>query len=99
MSPPYPPTIRPATPDEIAETLSHALRYDCRRCVHHADDMMARITAQRLISMSGVADGTTPVKTMKFPRLPSALRANLPEPALRVTQAFYSGPSPKRTSV
>jgi hypothetical protein len=41
--------LRPATPDEIAETLSFALRYDSRRRVHHADDAMARITAQRLV--------------------------------------------------
>jgi hypothetical protein len=43
------PHLRPATPDEIAETLSFALRYEGRRRVHHADDMMARITADRLV--------------------------------------------------
>jgi hypothetical protein len=41
--------LRPATPDEIAETLSFALRYDGRRRVHDADDVMARITAERLV--------------------------------------------------
>jgi len=41
--------LRPATPDEIAETLSFALRYDGRKRVHHADDAMARITAERLV--------------------------------------------------
>ena len=41
--------LRPATPDETAETLSFALRYDGRRRVRHADDAMARITAQHLV--------------------------------------------------
>jgi hypothetical protein len=41
--------LRPATPDEIAQTLSFALRYDGRKRVHHADDMMAKITADRLV--------------------------------------------------
>ncbi|MGA3398310.1 MAG: hypothetical protein ABSC95_03740 [Acetobacteraceae bacterium] len=41
--------LRPATPDEIAETLSFALRYEGRKRVHHADDVMARITADRLL--------------------------------------------------
>jgi hypothetical protein len=44
-----PQQLRPATPDEIAEALSFALRYDGRRRVHHAADAMARITAQRLV--------------------------------------------------
>ena len=44
-----PDTLRPATADEIAETLSFALRYEGRKRVHHADDVMARITAERLV--------------------------------------------------
>jgi len=40
------PRLRPATPDEIAD---FALRYQGRKRVHHADDMMARITADRLV--------------------------------------------------
>ena len=47
--PDEPDHLRPATPDEIAETLSFALRYDGRRRVHHADSVMARITAERLV--------------------------------------------------
>lgn len=43
------PPLRPATPEEIAESLSFALRYDGRRRVHHADETMARITAERLV--------------------------------------------------
>jgi hypothetical protein len=43
------PHLRPATPDEIAETLSFALRYDGRKRVHDADNAMARLTAARLV--------------------------------------------------
>ena len=42
-------SLRPATADEIADALSFALRYQGRKRVHHADDMMARITADRLV--------------------------------------------------
>jgi hypothetical protein len=41
--------LRPATAQEIAESLSFALQYDGRKRVHQADDFMARITAQRLV--------------------------------------------------
>jgi len=41
--------MRDATPEEIAETLAHALRYQGRKRVFHADDAMARITADRLV--------------------------------------------------
>jgi len=34
---------------EVADALAYALRYDGKRRVHHADDAMARITAERLI--------------------------------------------------
>lgn len=40
------PGLRPATIDELVETLSFALQYGGRR-VHHADSVMARIAAQR----------------------------------------------------
>jgi hypothetical protein len=43
------PHLRPATPDEIGDALSFALRYQGRKRVNHADDMMARITADRLV--------------------------------------------------
>jgi hypothetical protein len=43
------PSLRPATADEIATSLSFALRYDGRKRVHHADDIMAKITADRLV--------------------------------------------------
>jgi hypothetical protein len=41
--------LRPATSLEIQESLSFALRYAGRKRVHHADDAMARITAERLV--------------------------------------------------
>jgi hypothetical protein len=41
--------LRPATADEIAETLAFALRYDGRKRVHDADLAMGRITAERLV--------------------------------------------------
>ena len=42
-------TLRPATAAELEEILSFALRYAGRKRVHTADDMMARITAERLV--------------------------------------------------
>ena len=41
--------LRPASAEEIEQSLSFALRYDGRRRVRHADDAMARITAERLV--------------------------------------------------
>ena len=43
------PNLRPALPNEIADALSFALRYEGRKRVHQADDAMARITADRLV--------------------------------------------------
>jgi hypothetical protein len=42
------PSAPPPRTNEIADALSFALRYQGRKRVHHADDMMARITAERL---------------------------------------------------
>ena len=41
--------LRPAAPADVADTLAYALRYDGKRRVHHADGVMARITAEYLI--------------------------------------------------
>jgi len=41
--------LRPATMEEIADSLAFALRYEGRKRVTHADEMMARITADRLV--------------------------------------------------
>ena len=49
-------SLRPASAQEIQESLSFALRFVGRKRVHHADDAMARITAERLVQhleMSG----------------------------------------------
>ncbi|MEI7712557.1 MAG: hypothetical protein WCI94_14055 [Rhodospirillales bacterium] len=43
------PTPTTAIDDELIESLAFALRYEGRKRVHHADDMMARITAERLV--------------------------------------------------
>jgi len=43
------PTLRPASAEEIADSIAFALRYEGRKRVNHADDMMARITADRLV--------------------------------------------------
>ena len=40
--------LHPATVSEIEDTLSFALRYDGRKRVHTADNVMARVTAERL---------------------------------------------------
>jgi hypothetical protein len=42
-------TLRPADSAEVADALAYALRYDGNRRVFHADDAMARITAEHLI--------------------------------------------------
>ena len=43
------PSLRPATRDELTQSLSFALRFDGRKRVHDADEVMARITAERLV--------------------------------------------------
>ena len=42
-------SLRPASTEEIEQSLSFALRFEGRKRVHHADDVMARITAERLV--------------------------------------------------
>jgi hypothetical protein len=42
-------TLRPADSAEVADALAYALRYEGKRRVHHADSVMARITAEYLI--------------------------------------------------
>jgi hypothetical protein len=41
--------LRPASAEEIADSIAFALRYEGRKRVSHADGMMARITADRLV--------------------------------------------------
>jgi hypothetical protein len=41
--------LRPATPDEISEALSFALRFDGRRPFPQSNSLMAQITAAHLV--------------------------------------------------
>lgn len=41
--------LHPATAAELEETLSFALRYAGKKRVHSADEVMARVTAERLV--------------------------------------------------
>ena len=41
--------LREASVEEIVESLAFALRYEGRKRVNHADETMARITADRLV--------------------------------------------------
>ena len=55
---------RPASDEEVVETVAFALRYEGRRRVRDADDAMARIAATRIVRLlraSGytVSKGTT----------------------------------------
>lgn len=69
------PRLRPATEQEIVDSLAFALRYEGRKRVNHADDMMARITADRLVRHlqgSGFVlmkqpDGSAPTTTDHVP--------------------------------
>ena len=42
-------TLHPATVAELEDSLLFALRYAGRKRVHTADDVMARVTAERLV--------------------------------------------------
>ena len=41
--------LTPADPHELADAIAFALRYRGRKRVHDADDMAARIVAERLV--------------------------------------------------
>ncbi|HEX3348283.1 MAG TPA: hypothetical protein VHS58_09320 [Acetobacteraceae bacterium] len=47
--PDEPSPLRPATPDEIADALAFALRFDGRRRFDKGNEMMAKITAKHLV--------------------------------------------------
>ena len=54
--PPNLDNLKPASPEDIADSLAFALRFSGRKRVHDADDSMARIVARRLVehlAMSG----------------------------------------------
>jgi hypothetical protein len=41
--------LTPASPDDIADTLAFALRFEGRKRTHDADDIMASLVAKRLV--------------------------------------------------
>jgi hypothetical protein len=49
------PPLRPAKRDDVIQSLAFALRFDGRRRVHTADEMMSLITAERLVDYLKVA--------------------------------------------
>jgi hypothetical protein len=44
-----PDRLTPATPEDLADALAFALRFDGRKRKHDAGEMMARIVAERLV--------------------------------------------------
>jgi hypothetical protein len=46
---PDPEKLTPANPDDLASALAFALRFQGRKRVHNADELMAEIVAKRLI--------------------------------------------------
>ena len=44
-----PDDLRPATPDELADSLAFALLFDGRKRKHDAGEFMAKIVAKRLV--------------------------------------------------
>ena len=46
---PETPNLRAATRDELTQSRSFALRFNGRRRVHSADEIIAQITAERLV--------------------------------------------------
>jgi len=44
-----PDRLTPAAPDDIADALAFALRFDGRKRTHSADEIMAAIVARRLV--------------------------------------------------
>ncbi len=41
--------LTPASPDDLADALAFALRFQRRKRVHNADEIMAEIVAKRLV--------------------------------------------------
>ena len=43
------PRLTPATAEDLKDALAYALRFDGRKRAHTGDELMARITAERLV--------------------------------------------------
>lgn len=41
--------LRPATQDELVQTISHALLFNGKKRIHHSDEFMASLMAKHLI--------------------------------------------------
>jgi hypothetical protein len=41
--------LTPATPEDLADALAFALRFEGRKCVHSAAEIMSEIVARRLV--------------------------------------------------
>ena len=50
--------LTPADPSDLAQALAFALRYQGRKRVHNADEIMAEIAAQRRSIWSGRASSS-----------------------------------------
>ncbi|MFL5256635.1 MAG: hypothetical protein ACJ8AI_27825 [Rhodopila sp.] len=72
-----PPALRPASPEEVAETIAFALRYNGRRRVHDADSMTARIAAERLVAHLQASGFVL----MRKPPSPAPTTSMMPKPA------------------
>ena len=46
---PEDPRLTPASTDDVKDALAFALRFDGRKRTHSGDELMARITAERLV--------------------------------------------------
>ncbi len=44
------PALRPATTDDLVQALSFALQFEGRKRIYHAADLMAQITAEKLVA-------------------------------------------------
>jgi hypothetical protein len=63
------PHLRPATPDEIADALSFALRYQGRKRVIHADDPMAQIPPRPIDGHSDPSRDNKPLSHRKVEKI------------------------------
>jgi hypothetical protein len=47
--------LTPAMPEDLADAIAYALQFDGRKRTHRADEIMARIVAERLVEALGCA--------------------------------------------
>ena len=69
--------LKPATRDDFVQALSHGLRFEGRRRIHHADEIMGRIAAEKLadyLERSNFVVMRGPPAPDSAPALPTAKR-------------------------